>query len=101
MYIALRKKKEIDRVFKAGRGKKGRFFLLKYVMSSDQTAKIIIIVTKKIDKKAVVRNRNKRKIREALRKVKIRTGFHYALIALSDISKIKQTEIEEEMQRIF
>jgi len=97
----LRKKSDFERLFKDGRSRKGKFFLLKFLKNENNETRASIIVSKKISKLAVTRNRCKRKMREAYRLTEARKGFDYVLVVLQDISKIDQGEIEGDLKRVF
>lgn len=93
-YQSLTKKKDFDELFARGRGRKSNFLLLKFLPNTDGDTKVAIIVSKKISKLAVVRNRNKRKVRAALRTVELKAGFNYAIIILQNISEVEQKNLE-------
>jgi len=100
-YQSLRKKKEIEELFKTGRGKKSGFLLLKFMPRADGETKVAVIVSKKISKLAVVRNRNKRKIRAALQMTEFKAGFSYAVIVLQDIGEVSQQEVEKDVAMLM
>ena len=97
----LSKREDFERLFKDGRGRKGRFFLLKFATNGEGLTRLSIIVSKKISKLAVTRNRCKRKAREAVRLASMRPKYDYILVCLQDISNISQKEIEEDVKKIF
>jgi len=68
---------------------------------SDET-KLIISVSKKVAKKAVVRNKIKRRVRAAFRGVSsnLKTGT-YMFIARTGSEKIKGKELKEELSRLI
>jgi ribonuclease P protein component len=63
-----------------------------------QTLKISPVVSKKISKKAVVRNKNKRRIR-ALASEVFNNGL-YAIVVRKDISNIDFTVLKNEFKKI-
>jgi ribonuclease P protein component len=77
----LKKKKRIDQLFKEGVGKKFfpvALYFLTYAPDEDPYHRILISVPKKHFKKSVVRNKIRRRIREAYRKHKalLYNNFH-------------------------
>ncbi|MBI2551381.1 ribonuclease P protein component [Candidatus Uhrbacteria bacterium] len=62
----LQQRKEIEHVLRRGRMLRGRLFSLRFIRAED-TVKFAVIVGKKVDKRAVIRNGIRRRIREALR----------------------------------
>ncbi len=63
----IRKQKEFDRIFKKGAYFSERFLALKTVENNLEISKFGFIVSNKISKKAVERNRIKRLLREVVR----------------------------------
>jgi ribonuclease P protein component len=63
------KKKDIERVFSKGISKKFPFFIVLFLPNNKNSLRVSFIASKKFSKKAVERNRAKRIIREALRKI--------------------------------
>lgn len=63
----LRKKSEIDRLWKHGRSFVTPIFSLKYAENKLPDTRATVVVSTKVDKRAVVRNKVKRRLREALR----------------------------------
>lgn len=61
----LRQNKEIEEVFKRGRGKRSQFFYLKWLNNTPEL-KINVVVSAKISKKSVTRHLLKRQTIEAL-----------------------------------
>jgi len=59
-------KKDIQNVFKEGKTVKNSFFFIKYVANSLDCARLAIIVSSKVSKKSVVRNRIRRIIGEII-----------------------------------
>ena len=77
----LTKKKDFENVFKKGKGIKGDFLILRFVGNKTKTCRFGIVVSKKISKKATVRNKIKRRIRAAIGnrnpKFKRRRGYYF------------------------
>lgn len=63
----LAKESEVKQTFAKGRSFFSPYFLLKVLKKPQQTAKFTVVVSTKVSKKAVVRNRVKRLVREVLR----------------------------------
>ena len=73
----LKKEKDFERVFKTGKGYKEDFLFLKIVKNDLKTSRFGFVVSKKFSKKAIVRNKIKRQLRELikLKLSKIRKGI--------------------------
>jgi len=63
----LRKKEDVDRVFRRGRPVNGGLLMIKSLGSDSSTPRVAVLVGKKLEKKAVHRNRIKRRLREVIR----------------------------------
>lgn len=99
----LKKKKEIERVFKEGRGFGGNFLFLKIVKNNLGISRFCFVVGKNLSKKATVRNRVRRRISELVRlKLKnIKNGIDAVFIALPGTEKKDFREIEKTIDKIF
>jgi ribonuclease P protein component len=78
----LRKKKEIERVFKVGRNVFNPICGFKFQANGLSLSRFSIIIGLKVSKSAVKRNRLRRQVREVIRLnlSKIRSGFDFAFI---------------------
>ncbi len=63
----LKKKKEIERVFQKGRVYRENFILFKFIENDLKKSRFCFIVSQKVSKKAVVRNKIRRWMSEATR----------------------------------
>ena len=95
----LRKKKDFETVMKSkdSRALAVSFLAGRFLANGLTLSRIGFVVSKKVSKKAVERNKAKRRLREAARSMigKIRTGFDIVVftrqrITESDFSSIKQ-----------
>lgn len=80
----LSKKNDIDRVFRRGQGIKLGGVFLKAVLNNLPESRFAFVVSNKVSKKAVVRNRLRRIFRETIRqeKDKIKKGLDIIIMAL-------------------
>lgn len=95
----LKREKEFEAVFKGGRMLKGKYVFLKFLGNGTEKTKIGFVVSKKVSKSAVVRNKAKRRMREVLRlmKDKIKDGLDIIIIALPLIKDAGYKEIEKDI----
>lgn len=100
----IRKQKDFDRIF----GKDGffcpqGFLALKAVPNNVEYARFGFIVSNKISKSAVKRNRIKRLLREAVRLgwEKINPGFDVVLMAKADISKKSFEDVDKAVDSLL
>ncbi len=63
----LKKKKDFESVFKKGKAVKGNFLFVRYLKNNLGFPRFAFVVSSKVSKKAVVRNRIRRTLSEAVR----------------------------------
>jgi ribonuclease P protein component len=89
------KKKDFDRAFKAGQSFYGKIIGLKVVVNDLKYSRFGIIISAKVSKKAVERNRIRRIIREEIKELiqKINSGKDFVFIIKSEAKKLNSKEI--------
>ena len=99
----LRKKRDFEAIFKKGRSFKESFLILKIVKNSLEASRFGFIVSQKVSKNAVVRNKIRRRLSEAIRlNLKdIKKGIDAVLIALPSIKSKTYPEIKDMLAIIF
>jgi ribonuclease P protein component len=97
------KKKDFERVLKKGKGLKEDFLILKMAKNNLSQSRFGFIVGTKISKKAVLRNKLKRRLRELVRgKIeKIKKGFDIIFITQPGLENRDFWELEEILNKIF
>lgn len=99
----LKRKKEIEKVFKNGRGFKEDFLILKVIENKLKNSRFAFIVSSKVSKKATLRNKIRRRLSEAVRlKIKdIKEGVDGVFLAIPGLEKKNFWEIKEDINKIF
>ncbi|MCK4781867.1 ribonuclease P protein component [Candidatus Parcubacteria bacterium] len=99
----LRNKKDFDRIFKKGKGFKQDFLFLKLIKNNLETNRFGFIVSQKISKKAVIRNKIKRRLRESIKAKsgEMRVGYDVVLLPDTDIKEKSFEEINENVNRVL
>ena len=99
----LKKKKDFERVFKRGKGFKEDFLFLKIISNNLKASRFGFVVGKKISKKAILRNKIKRILREQVRTKlpKIKTGFDGVLVVVNSLPAKDFKEIAEVVNKLF
>lgn len=99
----LKKKKDFERVFKRGKGFREDFLFLKVADNKLGISRFGFVVGKNISKKAVVRNRTRRRIAELVRlkSKNLRQGIDAVFVAFPGLEKKNFEGIEETVNKIF
>jgi len=99
----LRKEKDFEGLFKKGKSFKNGFLILKIVQNNLKESRFAFIVSQKVSKKAVLRNKVKRRLRDIVRKnmKEIKKGVDVALITLSGIEKQSFIETKKTLDDLF
>ncbi len=99
----LKKKKDFDNLFKKSRRFKEDFLLLQVVNNNLKISRFGFIVSKKVFKKAVLRNQTKRRLREIVRfkMPQIKKGIDVVLIIIPGFKIKGFWEMEEIIDKIF
>jgi len=99
----LKKNKDFEQVFKKGRGFKDGPLLLRLVKNNLMVSRFAFSVGLKVSKKAVVRNKIRRRLQEAVRAdlTEVKTGFDLVFTALPGIESQNYQEIKERAERLL
>lgn len=99
----LKKKKDFERVFKEGKGFKEDFLFLKIVKNNLKESRFGFVVSQKVSKKAVLRNKIKRRLREIIRLSlpKVKKGIDGVLIIKAEIKTKTFLGAEEAINKLF
>ena len=90
-------------VFKKGIGYKERFLFLKIAKNGLNVSRFGFVVSQKVSKKAVIRNKIKRRLRELIRKnlPRIKSGFDGVFIVNRGLEIMNFLELENVINRIL
>lgn len=96
----LTKDKDFNRVFKEGNSSFNKMLGIKAVENGKGYSRFGILVGVKVSKKAILRNKIKRQIREIIKLdlKNIKSGFDYVIISLPAINGRSREEIEESLR---
>ena len=99
----LKRKKDIERVFKEGQGFKEDFLIFKMVKNDLRNSRFAFIVSQKVSKKATLRNKIKRRLNELVRRVlpKVQSGMDIVLVATPGLEEKDFWETEKTINKIF
>lgn len=99
----LKKKKEIEKVMRFGRAQAGEFLFLKWVKNGLEAPRFCFVVSKKVSKRAVQRNKVKRRLREAVKIFlpQIKEKVDVAVFAKPEILPKEFSQIKDEIQKLL
>ena len=99
----LTKKKDFDLAFKNGKSLRGDFLMLKVFKNNFKHSRIGFVVSKKVSKKASVRNKIKRRLRAAVlsQLENIKKPADIIILSLPIINKKDFSQIKEEVIKLF
>ncbi|MEX2090959.1 MAG: ribonuclease P protein component [Candidatus Paceibacterota bacterium] len=98
----LKKKKDFEKVFSRGKSVKGNFLFVKYLENDFGYPRIAFVVSSKVSKKAVIRNRVRRLLSETSRMwlTNIRP-MDVVVIVNKNIIKTPKDKITEDLSVVF
>ena len=103
----IKKKKDFEIIFKKGASFKNNLFILRFLKNSLGKNRFGFVVSQKVSKKAVVRNKVRRRLTESIKKeiektfpviqeaFQAKAGIDLVIIALSGIEKKDFSEIKD------
>lgn len=99
----LKHKKDFDDIFKKGKSFSSKFLFLKIKKNKLSYNRFAFIVSQKISKKAVVRNKTRRRLQEIIRKEneKIEPGWDIILITRPGIEKEEFGSLKEKIRKLI
>jgi ribonuclease P protein component len=99
----LKKKQDIKKVFKKGKKIKEGLLVLKMAKNNLSQTRFGFIVSKKVSKKATIRNKIKRRLREIAgkKRKRVKKGLDVLLIAPPGLETKDFWEIDEMLNKIF
>ena len=100
----LKKDKDFELVFKKGKAFNGKFLFLKVIKRNNlEVSRFGLIVGTKISKKATIRNKIKRRLRDVIRKKleDIKPGFDVVIGAKTRIVDKSYQDIKEELEGLL
>lgn len=97
----LRRASDFNKVYKYGRSFGAKDLFVKASKSNYDFSRLAVVVSKKVSKKAVVRNKIKRQCSEIIRKdwSKLKPGYNIVVTVKSDISKLEAMATKKQLVR--
>jgi ribonuclease P protein component len=99
----LKKKKDFERVFKTGQTFKEGFLILKLIKNHLKISRFGFVVSQKISKRATIRNKIKRRLREIIKGKLAGTkkGWDAVLVVRPGLENKDFWEMEEAINKLF
>jgi len=99
----LKKQKDFEAAFKNGRGFKDGFLFLKVAENGLTISRFGFSVGLKVSKKATIRNKARRRLREAIRLVisRIKTGFDVVVVPSPEVQDKNFKAIQDALLKVL
>ncbi|MDI6882921.1 MAG: ribonuclease P protein component [Patescibacteria group bacterium] len=99
----LTKKKDFERVFKKGKSERKGFLVLKFLKTNFPQSRIGFVVSQKVAKKAVLRNKIKRRQREIVRMnlPKLKSGYDLVILSRKGIGEKDFKETKRDVETLL
>lgn len=100
----LRQARDIARVYKQGAyGGSGGILSVKALLSGRAHARVVVVVGKKVSKRAVVRNRLRRRVLGDLRQrwATVRGGYDIVISVHSDVSEMPSGILQQHLTKVL
>ena len=100
-YERIKKSIDFEKIFQTGKTITGRFVFLKTKKTKNRSCRLCFVVSSKVSKKAVERNKIKRRLREIIRSAysELAQGYDIVIIAKKEILSKNFTEIKEDITK--
>jgi ribonuclease P protein component len=97
----LRHRRDIERVYKTGQYGTSQYLSVKALRRHSPETRAVVVVAKKVSKKAVVRNTLRRRLTEILSKLwgQIEAGCDIVVTVKQDASQLSPADLESELRQ--
>jgi ribonuclease P protein component len=96
----LRRRADFDRVFQQGRHNSGRLLAIRSIRNEQQWSRFAYAISKRVGK-AVVRNRVRRRLREALRSLPVLEGYDVVITVRPDAAEAGFWTLKDELMLLL
>jgi ribonuclease P protein component len=99
----LTKNKDFEKIVKKGKSYFSDEIVLKWIENGLPFSRFGIVVSLKVDKKATIRNKIKRRIRDILSKnlEMIKAGYDILILTRSEIKNLNYWQLKEKLENLF
>jgi ribonuclease P protein component len=101
--LRLKRENDFQKILHGGKTQRERYLILKYTANGCQKIRVGISVSKKISKKATIRNRQKRRIASLVgqKMPQIKNGWDIFFIALPGLENQSYLELGESVNQLL
>lgn len=95
----LKSSRDISRVFRSGRFGRSELLLVKAAPNHLSYSRSVVVVSKKVDKRAVVRNRNRRRVAAELQSIwqTVRPGYDIVITVRADLADLTAAALKKQL----
>lgn len=102
----IKKKKDFEIIFKKGKSFKNKLFILRFLKNNFNQSRFGFVVSQKVSKKAVIRNKIRRRLAEIIREnfkdiYSSENNFDLVFISLPETEKKEFLEIKESVEDLL
>jgi len=97
------KKTDFQRIYRQGRKVTSPLLMMKFLSNQEEFSRFGIVVSSKVAKQAVIRNKIKRRIGEVIRnnQAKIPPGYDFVVISSPRAKQCKNQDIVDNLRKLF
>ena len=97
----LRRRADFEQVFVSGEFVRGRSLALRVLARGEGPSRVGYAVGKRLDKRAVIRNRARRRLREAIRRLPIRDGYDVVVLGRRSVLEVDFGALAVDVESVF
>ena len=97
----LRRRADFEQVFASGKFVRGRAFAVRVLARGEGSSRVGYAVGKRLDKRAVIRNRARRRLREAICRTPVRDGYDVVVLARRAVLEDEFEALVGDVESVF
>ncbi len=97
----LRRRADFEQVFASGQLVRGRSLAVRVLERGEGPARVGFAIGKRLDKRAVVRNRVRRRLREAIRPLPLRDGYDVVVLGRRSALTASFSALREDVEGLL
>ncbi len=97
----LRRRADFEQVFASGKFVRGRALAVRVLAGGEGPSRVGYAVGKRLDKRAVIRNRARRRLREAIRRTPVEDGYDVVVLARHAVLEDQFEALVGDVESVF